>query len=305
MNDRPLDLKYIKLQPYIIAQFQKIGNKSGPIHRLGYRNVQIWANDYSAERDTITNQVSFAKTKYQYNTHELWYSLKYTHALYPSDLKTVVLFDKDYIRQSLEYKQKFRYTEKGSFVHLRFFAGAFLYRNSDVSFRSNSVVGFNLSGVNGKNDYLYDGAYLGRNAQEGLASRQLSMGEGNFKVITVQQNPMEGKTVNGLFAVNFKIDAPVKWLPIQLFADFGYSVDKIIAPENLLPYKQFNYDMGLSVSLFNEGLEIYFPLLMSDNFKTYYKSNLPKFGQKISFSLDLDKINWHKRVREDIMTKFM
>lgn len=305
MNNRPLDLKYIKLQPYIIAQFQKVDNKSGPIHHLGYRNIQIWANDYSASRDSITEIVSFAKSKYQYNTHELWYSLKYTHALFPSDLKTVLRFDKDYVRQSVEYKQKFRYSKEGAFVHLRLFAGAFLYRNSDVSFRSNAVVGFNLSGINGQNDYLFDGNYLGRNAQEGLASRQLSMGEGNFKVLTAQQNPMEGKTVNGLFAINLKIDAPVKWLPIQLFADFGYSVDKVIMPDNLLPYTPFNYDMGFSISLFNEAVEIYFPLLMSDNFKTYYKSNLPKFGQRISFSLDLDKINWHKKSRENILSKLM
>ncbi len=304
MNDRPLDLKYVKLQPYIVAKFQKLRNNAGPIHRVGYRNIQIWADDYTANRDTITQKVSFAKTKYQYNTNELWYSLSYHHALFPSELKTVVRFDKDYVRQSVEYKQKFRYTEKGAFFHLRVFAGAFLYRNSDVSFRSNSVVGFNLSGINGKNDYLFDGGYLGRNEQEGLSSRQIMMGEGDFKVLTAQQNPMEGKTVNGLFAVNFKIDAPVKWLPIQLFADFGYSVDKVIMPNNLLPYKPFNYDMGFSISLFDEGLEIYFPLLMSDNFKTYYKSNLPKFGQKISFSLDLNQLNLHKRIRKDLMNKF-
>jgi hypothetical protein len=305
MNDRPLNLKYAKLQPYIIAQFQKAGNNIGPIHRVGYRNIQIWANNYTSERDSVTSVVSFAKTKYQYNTNELWYSLAYNHALYPSDFKTVVRFDKDYIRQSVEYKQKFRYTEKGSFVHLRLFAGAFLYRNPDVSFRSNSVVGFNLSGVNGKNDYLYDGSYFGRSQQEGLASRQIMMGEGNFKVLTAQQNPMEGKTVNGLFAINFKIDAPVKWLPIQIFADFGYSVDKVIMPENILPYKQFNYDMGLCISVLNEGIEIYFPLLMSDNFKTYYKSNLPKFAQRISFSIDLDQLNWYKKSRKNLLTEFM
>lgn len=304
MNNRPLDLKYVKLQPYIVAQFQNLGSNAGPIHRVGYRNIQIWANDYSAEVDTTTKEVSFSKTKYQYNTHELWYSLVHNHTLFPSDFKTVVRFDKDYIRQSVELKQKFRYTQKGSFIHLRFFAGAFLYRNSDVSFRANSVVGFNLSGINGKNDYLYDGTYLGRNQQEGLSSRQIMMGEGNFKVLTAQQNPMEGKTVNGLFAVNFKIDAPFKWLPIQLFADFGYSIDKVLVVDNLLPYKAFNYDLGLSISLFDEGLEIYFPLLMSDNFKTYYKSNLPKFGQRISFSIDLDQLNWHKRIRKDLMSKF-
>lgn len=303
MNDRPIDLKFIKLQPFIEATFRKLSNDNGPIHRLGYRNIQIWSEGYIAQRDSISGEVDFAKTKGKYNTHEFWYSLENKHALFPGMLRTVVRFDKDYLRQSLEYKQKIRYTQKGAFVHVRLFAGAFYYRNADISFRRNAVVGFNLSGINGRNDYLFDGSYFGRNAQEGFASRQMMMGEGNFKVMTALQNPAEGKTVNGLIAANFKIDAPIKWLPVQLFADLGYSVDKVLMPDNLLPVKQFHYDLGFCISLLDEAVEVYFPLLMSDNFRTYYKSNLPKFGQRITFAIDMGKLNLHRRIGKDLVGK--
>ena len=298
-NDRILLQKYKKLQPFIELTFKDLNQINGLTHRLGYRNVQIWDEGFIGEKDTITDEVIFSKTKGKYNTNEFWYSLENKHVLYPTFLQTTIRFDKNYLRQSLEVKQKIRYTKNGSFVHLRFFAGAFYYKNKNVSFRRNQIVGFNISGINGANDYLYDGYYFGRSENQKFTSRQLMMGEGNFKVLTTQQSPMEGKTVNGLFALNFKIDAPVKWLPIQLFVDMGYSVDKNILPENLLPTKQFHYDLGFNFSFLNEAIEIYFPLLMSDNFKTYYKSNLPKFGQRISFSIDLSKFNISQNLRKD------
>ncbi len=305
INNRPIDLKFIKLQPFMEATFRKLSNDNGPIHKVGYRNIHIWQDAYAAQRDSITGDVSFSKVKGHFNTSEFWYSLQNLHSIYPHELKTVVRFDKDYVRQSVEFRQKFRYTRKGSFVHMRFFAGAFYYRNEDISFRRNAVVGFNMSGINGKNDYLYDGSYFGRNAQEGFASRQMMMGEGNFKVFTPLQNIPEGKTVNGLFAANFKLDAPVKWLPVQLFLDMGYSIDKVLMPDNLLPVKQFHYDMGFCISLMDEAIEVYFPLLMSDNFRTYYKSNLPKFGQRITFAINMDKLNFHKGIRENLLEKVM
>lgn len=305
MNDRPIDLKFIKLQPFISANFRKLNNDHGPHHQVGYRNIQIWADSYSSQRDSSTSEITFTKEKGQFNTHELWYELKHRHALYPNELKTVLRFDKNYVRHSIEYKQKIRYTQKGAFLHMRFFGGVFYHKNSDVSFRRNQVVGFNMSGINGRNDYLYDGAYFGRNAQEKFASKQMMMGEGNFKVFTPLQNPNEGKTVNGLFAINLKMDAPVKWLPIQLFLDLGYSVDKVIMPDNFLPGKQFHYDFGFNISLFDEAVEVYFPLLMSENYKTYYKSNLPKFGQRITFNIDIQKLNFHKILKKDLFQKMM
>ncbi|MCO5247839.1 MAG: M1 family metallopeptidase [Chitinophagales bacterium] len=298
-NDKPILQKYIKLQPHIEASFKKLQQIKSITHRIGYRNVQIWDDTYQGFRDSVSNEVSFSKIKNSYNTNELWYSLENDHALYPTFLQTVIRFDKDYMRQSLEVKQKIRYTQKGAFVHLRLFAGAFYYKNKDISFRRNAVVGFNMSGINGANDYLYDSYYFGRSENQKFASRQMMMNEGNFKVLTAQQSPMEGKTVNGLIAFNFKIDAPVKWLPIQLFVDMGYHIDNVIQLEDILPVKQFSYDAGFNFSLFNEAVEIYFPLLMSENFRSFYKSNLPKFGQRISFSLDISKLKISQNIRKD------
>jgi hypothetical protein len=234
---------------------------------------------------------------YSNNFNEISYSIKLDNTLNPTFGKSTIQFNKDFVKQSVEVTQGFRYTQKGSMVKLRLFAGAFLFRNPDVNFRSNRRYGFNMGGISGFNDYLYDHHFMGRNEQDGFLSQQIGMGDGNFKVITLNQGPQEGQTVNWLMAANLKVDFPIKKIPVKFFADFGYSVDKILGLQDMLPNKQFHYDLGLCVSMFNEAIEVYFPLAMSENFRTYYKSNLPKFGQRISFSINMDKLNIHKQLR--------
>lgn len=298
MNDRPELSRFYKLQPLVALEFDKSKGHRGPVHRLMARHVRIWEEFYVGNRDSITEQVSFTRDRSTFCVNELSYSFRKDHALYPFSAGTKVLFNKDFARQSFEVTQGIRYTQKGAFIKMRFFAGAFYYRNEDVSFRRYRRFGFNMGGISGFNDFLYDHHFMGRNQQGGFLSQQIAMGDGNFKVITLNQNPQEGQTVNWLMAANFKVDFPIKQVPVKFFADIGYSLDKVLAIDNLLPIKQFHYDLGLCFSLFGEGLEIYFPLAMSENFRNYYKANLPKFGQRITFMIDMNQLNLHKQIRD-------
>jgi hypothetical protein len=298
MNNRPDDSRFYKLQPFVKMTFDNSKGHLGPIHTLQLRHVRIWEDFFIGSRDSITGQITFEKDRASYCVNEIAYGISLQHPLFPIEAGTRLQFNRDFIKQSFELKQRFRYTEKGSFVHVRLFAGAFYYRNPDISFRLNRRFGYNISGITGRNDYLYDHTFLGRNERDGFLSQQMAMGDGNFKVQTLNQNPMEGQTVNWLMAANFKVDFPFKKIPIQFFADLGYSVDKVIGPQNLLPVNQFHYDLGLCISVLNEAVEVYFPLAMSDNFRTYYKSNLPKFGQRITFMVDMNKLNPHKAARD-------
>jgi hypothetical protein len=298
MNDRPDDSRFYKLQPFMKVTLDKSNGYLGPVHALKLRHIRIWEDFYVGNRDTLTGDIRFVKDNAAFCVNELSYQMSYDHPLYPTQATTNLQFNKDFVKQSFELKQGLRYTEKGAFVHIRLFAGAFYYRNPDVSFRLNRRFGYNLGGISGRNDYLYDHTFLGRNERNGFLSQQIAMGDGNFKVQTLNQNPMEGQTVNWLMAANFKVDFPIKKVPVKFFADLGYSVDKVIGPQNLLPVNQFHYDLGLCISVLNEAVEVYFPLAMSENFRTYYKSNLPKFGQRITFMIDMNKINPHRLLRD-------
>jgi hypothetical protein len=74
--------------------------------------------------------------------------------------------------------------------------------------------------------------------------------------------------------------------------------DKIVNPNTPPALKQFAYDAGIMFSFFDEGFEIYLPLLYSKEYKAYYKSNNIKFGQRITFLLDLHKLELHKKIRD-------
>lgn len=296
INDFIAPTKFYKLQPFVKLTFDKSKGDERPSHTLTFRHVQIWEQAYNYLQ-TIDKINIFEKNTTGFCTNELNYTVQYKHALFPFRAATRLEFNKNYVKQSVEWAQKFRYNKKGSMISVRLFSGAFLFRNDDVSFRLNKRFGYNLSGVSGRNDYLYDYTYLGRSENSGFLSQQIAMGEGNFKVITPLNNIQEGQTVNWLMAANFKVDFPIKKIPIKLFADLGYSVDKNLNIQNVLPVKQFHYDLGLALSVFDEAVEVYFPFLMSQNFRDYYKSNLPKFGQKITFMVDLGKLNIHQKIR--------
>jgi hypothetical protein len=296
INDFIAPTKFYKLQPFIKLTFDKSKGDERPSHTLTFRHIQIWEQAYNF-LETVDEINIFEKNTTRFCTNELNYTVQYKHALFPFRAATRLEFNKNYVKQSVEWDQKFRYNKKGSMVSVRLFSGAFIYRNEDFKDLGRKRFAYNLSGVSGRNDYLYDYNYLGRSENTGFHSQQIAMGEGNFKVITPQLNIQEGQTVNWLMAANFKVDFPVKKIPIKLFADLGYSVDKVLNVKTDLPVKQFHYDLGLALSVFDEAVEVYFPFLMSQNFKDYYKSNLPKFGQRITFMVDLGKLNIHQKLR--------
>ncbi|MBK9634643.1 MAG: hypothetical protein IPO64_09060 [Bacteroidetes bacterium] len=128
--------------------------------------------------------------------------------------------------------------------------------------------------------------------------KQLLMGEGNFKVLSTLQGVNIGKTANWLMAVNLTADFPWKYLPIQFFADFGYTFNNSIPNGDPLPDKGFHYDAGASISIFDDALQVHFPFLMDKEFKTYYKANGNKFRGKITYTFDLKKLNPHAQLRD-------
>jgi hypothetical protein len=101
-----------------------------------------------------------------------------------------------------------------------------------------------------------------------------------------------------MLATNIVLDFPIKYVPIKLFFDFGYAVDKHLNPDNFLPVKGAQFDGGFMLSFLDRGIEFYFPVFMSKDFKNYYKANAPKFKQRITFSIDLTKIALHKKIRD-------
>ena len=107
-------------------------------------------------------------------------------------------------------------------------------------------------------------------------------------------------------AVNFNGDIPDNInplsvlpfkLPIKFFLDIGTYSE---AWQDNAETGKFLYDAGLQLSLFNQGVNIYFPLLYSKTYKDYYKSTLGEkwFWKTVSFNINLSVLHPSKIFRD-------
>lgn len=289
-------LKYYAIAPEVLMQLNHRTEKLEKLeHLILFRNHTILQRDLTVDassnlKDTVT----------RFYANILRYTFKRNDKNFPFAATLSFEQTRSFVKTYFEANSFIRYQLKdyNTGVHVRMFIGGFLWRSNNFRFRLYPDVGFNLNGKRGEQDYLFSDFYFGRNEQQSFAGRQISKTDGFFKMTTPYNSIETGQTVDWLMAFNLKLDFPIKYVPLKLFLDLGYSYDNHLNPVNLLPIKGFQYDGGFMLSFFDEGFEVYFPLFYSKEYKTYYKSNAPKFGQRISFLLDLHKLELHKKIRE-------
>lgn len=225
---------------------------------------------------------------------QLYYGLlRYTHrnnrTFNPFNYSVELHGGKNFMKLAGEANLRIDYHIKNKSLYLRAFAGKFFNINHPAPF-SNDRYYLN-STFTGTNDYLYDDTYLGRNEQSGFAAHQLSMREGGLKISTPFLSSPLGRNDNWLASLNVKTDLPIK-LPIRLFADVAAfaNASKLNPSES-----KILFDAGIEMHIKNI-LNIYIPLLMSSDYKDYFNTIIvkDKFLKSITFSIQLDKIQWTK-----------
>ena len=128
------------------------------------------------------------------------------------------------------------------------------------------------------------------------------MRDGGFKVRTDYLSSKIGKTDDWLSAMNFTSTIPkqinplellpVK-IPLKVFLDIGTYAE---AWKKDAGTGRFLYDAGLQLSLFNNIVNIYVPLLYSKVYTDYFKSTITekRFIKNIVFSIDLQNVSLKK-----------
>ncbi|WP_353778460.1 metalloprotease [Winogradskyella sp. 3972H.M.0a.05] len=147
-------------------------------------------------------------------------------------------FAKDFGKISFNYRYRKLLNSNQQFS-FRFFAGAFLYNNTD---EDSDYFSFALDRPT---DYLFDYNYLGRSEDSGIFSQQLIIAEGGFK--SMLETPFANQwmaTTNVSMSI---------WRYIQAYGDIGLVKNKSINPK-------FVYDSGIRLNLVQDFFEIYFPV---------------------------------------------
>lgn len=291
--------KYYAIHPEIEITFKHRSEKLEKLeHQLAFENHVILKKDDVYDFDNAVTNIELTS----YYINEFFYRFKREDKNFPINTYLSIEQAENFAKLNFEINSfiRYQYKDHNTGVHFRLFMGAFLWRRINKPDPGYSLSGFNynLTGNTGSQDYKFDNYYVGRSENEGLAANQISKSGGYFKVNTPLQSPPVGQTGTFLFSLNTTIDFPLKYVPLKFFFDIGFIQDNVVNTNTPPALKQFAYDGGFMFSFFDEGFEIYFPLFYSKEFKTYYKSNAPKFGQRISFLLDLHKLEIHKKIRD-------
>ena len=296
-NKNPLQFtKVVPSLKYVFA------NKSPLSHVQKYiqwKTFLINETGLSFKRDNVNNIDIISYPKEQRYVNQLQLVYENNRVLYPHKGVLQAEQGDGFVRANFTGNYFFNYP-KGGGLNVRFFAGKFFY-TGDKSFVNQfktEQYHLNMSGPKGDEDYTYNNYFIGRNEFDGISSQQIMKRDGFFKVRTDLLSNKIGKTDDWLSAVNFTTDIPDKInplsmlpfkLPLRIFADIGTYAE---AWDKNNTSGRFLYDAGLQLSLFNNVINVYAPIIYSKVYSDYFKSTIieKRFLKNISFSIDLQNL---------------
>lgn len=240
---------YTKLMPSIAFHFRDLDYRSNKKELVMLRHVYI-DREPSLFATTKDENYSVFNLRYSKNDSEITKVYKLI-----SDVQIASNFGK--LSGEVQYRKLF---DNNRQINLRFFAGAFMYRDTKSEFFS--------FGLDRPTDYLFDYGLLGRSESTGLFSQQYIMAEGGFKSKFQTRFANQWMTtVNGSFNI---------WNWIELYGDLGLMKNKYDATE-------FLYDSGIRLNLVPDYFELYFPVYSNNGWEIAQNN----YDQKIRFVITL------------------
>lgn len=271
------DLHYKRYSPTFTVNFRLHDPKSRERKTLVVQSVHLWEEQLQYQNSP---DLKFANIKTQYVD---FYRLRYTHQnnrRIDPYMESIGLEANQYVfKGDVEGQYSISYKKLNKKTTFRMYLG---YTFSD---KSNGLYGFFLSDRNaarGSTDYAYDDLYFGRTATEGFWYRQMYLRQGGFKAYS----PL-GSYRSYIAALNINIDLPIP-LPISVYADIGTAEDFRKDVKAVYQIDQtFSYNAGLCLSLARNIVEVYLPLVKSQEIVEYNKTNNINLADEIRFVFNI------------------
>jgi hypothetical protein len=204
-----------------------------------------------------------------------------------------------YLRTTVEGRKDFMY-QRNKLISARVFVGGFLNNTRENSGKFYGTDARGTLGLvkNGATDYHYDGLWFGRTEQTGAVSQQIDPStEGGMKFVLPKGSTTQlGFSNSFVAALNLKMDLPVnlpRFLQLKPYFDVGYFADKRAQPNG----QTLLMSGGIAWEFFGEAAAIYFPIYFNgasddpNSFRAYAVTQRGGYKERITFSLDLKKIN--------------
>ncbi len=264
---------YNRLESSIEARFLPPFPRSSLNRSLKLRNVLISRDVFSFDGQEMVPE------RKRYYVNELSFSWNNRLPFNSYSFNTSIQQGNGFVKAFGEGRFFFDYGRPPGGFSVRLFAGAFISGPGDdrgADFR------FRLSGHRGSHDYLFDHAHFARNEPIGsFWGNMIREKDGGFKFPT----PV-GQTGEWLTALNLKADIPN--LPFNIYFDAGTYQG---ASGAFFGSQRIPWVAGLQVSLFQNMVEVNFPLRTSSDLQNVADLSLDNYWQRVTFSIYLERLN--------------
>ncbi len=206
----------------------------------------------------------------------------------------------DFVKLSATGNIKMNYNMPKRSLHVRGFAGKMVYFTPNAY----DIAEYRFTTTaTSANDYLYNNYYIGRNAYRKALTNQVEIREGGAKISTpLLSNPV-GMSDNILLACNIASDLPFKKsYGLRLYADVATTKNKDLSygkrTEN-------TGSAGIQLNILQNLFQINCPLIMSNNYKEYYRTNYGKnyLVHTMSFTLSVNGFDLYKLRNNNLVNK--
>lgn len=302
---------FYKIVPSLKLSLKEKDPRSTLNRFVQFKTFLIGEDAFDFYRDTVVGSANDTSIYTRAGTikenrvlNQLRFVSENNRALYPWRGELKIEQGENFVRTAFTGNYFFNYP-KGGGLNVRLFAGKFFYTSPKTFTKQFETDRYhlNMTGPNGAEDYTYSDYFIGRNKFEELASQQIMVRDGGFKVRTELLADKIGKTDDWLTAINLSTTIPSNInplsvlpfkIPLKIFADIGTYADvwKKNSTED-----RFLFDAGLQLPFFKETVNVYIPLIYSKVYKDYIKSTLDKknrFLKTISFSIDISGFSLRK-----------
>jgi hypothetical protein len=244
------DATYLKINPSVILRIRENDFRDNHKQQILLRQVVVNREKSAIVIDNTVENYSVFNAQYYNGTTELTHHFKFM-----TDIQFSGEFGK--LAAEVGYRKLF---ENNRQINLRFYAGSFLYNNSNSDFFSFAL--------DRPTDYLFDYNYYGRSESTGFFSQQLILSEGGFK--SKLDTPYANQWITSLNG-SFNI-----WNWVEIYGDAGVL-------KNRYKKEAFLFDSGIRLNIVPDYFEMYLPVYSSNGWEIAQN----KYNEKIRFIITL------------------
>ena len=264
---------YYKIAPYVQVELKKKVATSSIQQFITYSSIQLFCD--SLAQPTQSNFATEAPRKKNIHSfvNQLDYNISNKRIIQPFSFNLNMQHTAAMAKVSGTFSLQLTLSKK-HYVDIRIFAGAFLAGNENEK----SYYAFRPDGYNGSDDYLFETNFFARNETSGLGYSQFTEKDGALKIPVLYGNSSQ-------WMANLNLKSPQLFiLPVKVFVDVMATDGRNLKNEQIL------WDTGLNITLIKDIIEVYIPVLYSQDIKEQLDLNKVSKANRIRFTLNIHKL---------------